>query len=524
MLSCFDSDGGTDIPTQEIKSGDTVNMPEIPNKEDNLFIGWYLAEKNNFSFKFNFDTPISKDIVLHAKWYDKTDTTDTDGDGLLDQLGLCFGTDPLNPDTDDDGLTDYDEVTTYKTNPLNPDTDDDKVDNGTEVAIGSNPLVAETKFTTKLGSSFTDENPKAIDVNVEMASSAENAGSLSIQAVNLIGHPLISIATPGYISNAAYEITTKNSNDIEAATLTFVLGSDYQETESFKPRIYYLNEEKVIIEKVENQNVNGNKISANLTHFSTYVLLNSVEFDSVLNHVIDFIEDTAAASLSGDSNNDFLSDYYTEAILNGNILLQDGTPYLMCVPETSKDLADWDGDGLLNGQEIYVVEENYTPIKKIAYVVMKSDPLNPDTDGDGYSDYDEVKKMRTSPTQITRPWPGTNISTTLNDIKLNDIFPEKYVEMSIKRYDFWQDFSQMWQSEAERIDVFKKIFINYFDEYSDGTILARDAEAATRQMKRQYWLDGLKLAGTFLQFSKATINLLSDIRGGKYSESFRTES
>ena len=34
-----------------------------------------------------------------------------------------FGTDPKNPDTDGDALTDGDEVLNYKTNPLNADTD-----------------------------------------------------------------------------------------------------------------------------------------------------------------------------------------------------------------------------------------------------------------------------------------------------------------------------------------------------------------------------------------------------------------
>ncbi|MBQ7197068.1 MAG: InlB B-repeat-containing protein [Synergistaceae bacterium] len=338
FIVTFDSNGGSDVSLQEVQNGSTANMPEIPEKENNLFVGWYLAGENNFSFKFNFDTPISRDITLHAKWYDQTDLTDTDGDGLTDALEFAFGTDPLEIDTDDDGLTDYDElnwlnynplakdsdgngvadgdedkdgdgltniqegnfgtnmiltdtdmdgltdyeeVITYKTDPLKPDTDDDGVDDGTEVAIGSNPLVAETKFTTSLETSRTAEDPEAIDVSVSMDSSAENAGTLYVQAVELVGHPLISSAMPGYISNAAYEITAENSADIESATLTFTLGSKYSETDSFKPRIYYVNEEAGVFEKVENQNVSGNKISATLTHFSTYILLNSVMFDEI---------------------------------------------------------------------------------------------------------------------------------------------------------------------------------------------------------------------------------------------------
>jgi hypothetical protein len=60
------------------------------------------------------------------------------------------GTDPLDVDSDNDSLTDYQEVawddddTAYSagldTNPLNPDTDGDGVIDGTESLAGTNPL------------------------------------------------------------------------------------------------------------------------------------------------------------------------------------------------------------------------------------------------------------------------------------------------------------------------------------------------------------------------------------------------
>jgi len=66
---------------------------------------------------------------------------DTDGDGLTDyEEVMIYGTDPLNPDTDGDGLTDYEEVMIYGTDPLNPDTDGDGYSDGEEVANGYNPL------------------------------------------------------------------------------------------------------------------------------------------------------------------------------------------------------------------------------------------------------------------------------------------------------------------------------------------------------------------------------------------------
>ncbi len=64
---------------------------------------------------------------------------DSDHDGLTDEEERALGTDPLNPDTDGDGLTDYDEVKVFGTDPLNPDTDGDGYKDGDEVAHGYNP-------------------------------------------------------------------------------------------------------------------------------------------------------------------------------------------------------------------------------------------------------------------------------------------------------------------------------------------------------------------------------------------------
>ncbi len=48
-------------------------------------------------------------------------------------------------DSDNDGLTDYDEITIYGTDQNDPDTDNDGVKDGNEVLRGTNPLVAEPK-------------------------------------------------------------------------------------------------------------------------------------------------------------------------------------------------------------------------------------------------------------------------------------------------------------------------------------------------------------------------------------------
>ncbi|MDW7680634.1 MAG: OmpA family protein [bacterium] len=70
---------------------------------------------------------------------------DWDKDGLTNKIEKELGTDPRNPDTDGDGLSDGDEVNIYKTDPLKADTDGDGLSDGDEVNIyKTNPLKADT--------------------------------------------------------------------------------------------------------------------------------------------------------------------------------------------------------------------------------------------------------------------------------------------------------------------------------------------------------------------------------------------
>ncbi|MCL1046519.1 PQQ-binding-like beta-propeller repeat protein [Shewanella electrodiphila] len=71
--------------------------------------------------------------------------SDSDGDGLTDGEEVNdHGTDPLNQDSDADGLNDYVEVATLGTNPLNEDSDADGIPDSWEVANSLNPLLDDT--------------------------------------------------------------------------------------------------------------------------------------------------------------------------------------------------------------------------------------------------------------------------------------------------------------------------------------------------------------------------------------------
>jgi hypothetical protein len=70
---------------------------------------------------------------------------DSDNDGLTNEDEVIYGTDTNNADTDSDTLSDGDEVHTYLTNPLLADTDNDGMPDGYETSHQLDPLVNDNE-------------------------------------------------------------------------------------------------------------------------------------------------------------------------------------------------------------------------------------------------------------------------------------------------------------------------------------------------------------------------------------------
>ena len=64
----FDTDGGSEVAAQNIMSGSTVAKPADPTKSGKIFAGWYKDSALNTPFDFN--TPITQDTTVYAKWSD----------------------------------------------------------------------------------------------------------------------------------------------------------------------------------------------------------------------------------------------------------------------------------------------------------------------------------------------------------------------------------------------------------------------------------------------------------------------
>jgi|GEM_PF-1149734 len=117
MTVTFDSMGGSDVAEDYPKWGGIVAEPEVPVREGYNFLGWYTDSE--CTTKYNFNTPVKKDITLYAKWekgpeeetYDVTFDT-SGGTAVSPKTNLSYGT-LLDLTTVTTSLEDYDFVGWY---------------------------------------------------------------------------------------------------------------------------------------------------------------------------------------------------------------------------------------------------------------------------------------------------------------------------------------------------------------------------------------------------------------------------
>ena len=65
----FDSYGGTPVPpAQEVEYGLTATKPADPTLKGYTFAFWYLGEDEQNATAYDFDTPVTENITLTAKW------------------------------------------------------------------------------------------------------------------------------------------------------------------------------------------------------------------------------------------------------------------------------------------------------------------------------------------------------------------------------------------------------------------------------------------------------------------------
>jgi hypothetical protein len=107
---------------------------------------------------------------------------DPDHDGLNNLQEFQHGTDPHNPDTDGDGLSDGDEVFKYHTNPLLADTDGDGIPDGVEVTTGTDPL-----------------DPNSYDLNKAVQSLEIKPSVFALTVSSIVGEASVQLSVLGHL-------------------------------------------------------------------------------------------------------------------------------------------------------------------------------------------------------------------------------------------------------------------------------------------------------------------------------------
>lgn len=319
------ADEVSNVPREQtVSPGERVNVPTSPTRDGYVFVGWYLSA--SYEEEFDFETRVEEDITLCARWFNCMNHTDTDGDGVIDELEALLGTDPNLTDTDGDGLSDHDEIWVLFTDPLKADTDGngiedgdedhdgdglankfeldcgsdptmvdtdgdklsdhdevylhktnvnlkdtdaDGVSDGKEVELGTDPLAYQSTFHVNV----TAGNCDGVIPSVEIELTGKQVETLSIDVVE--DDLLFPKTIPGYVGAAC---DFRVAGTFDEAVLRFQFEESLLESEGFDPVIYYFNEAEQQLEPLETR-IDGNVASARTTHFSKYILINRKVFE-----------------------------------------------------------------------------------------------------------------------------------------------------------------------------------------------------------------------------------------------------
>jgi len=309
--------------------------------------------------------------------------SDSDADGLLDGLEIQYGTNPNNVDSDDDGLIDGDEIY-YGTNPLHADSDMDGISDGDEISMGTNPLSRDTD-SDGLSDYYEiyvwKTNPCNLDTDGDDISDFDEVFGVYMESFGLVRTDPLTNDTDNDNLSDSDEIYVFFTNPTVKDTDGDGLG-DYSELIVYETNATNMDTDNDTVSDYDEimvydtdpllNDTDGDGLNDGLEVYGVYIGgIGMRKMDPLLNDTDgDGLSDYEEVSIyytdpiSSDPDNDGLND--TEEISHGFDPLD----------------SDTDDDGLSDGEEM------------LSY---GTDPLNPDTDGDGLSDYYELKEKGTDP-------------------------------------------------------------------------------------------------------------------------------
>lgn len=235
---------------------------------------------------------------------------DSDDDGLSNIKEFELGTKPFNPDTDNDGLTDGDEVNIYGTDPLKYDTDDDGISDGDEVALGTDPLspttdgIADTERTFVQTIDADDEILKDInteynpyDLSLEITAAGNAQSSLTVQESGY-SDSMFNWSILGTCPELNYDDSCK----VDEVVLKFKVDEEYidnpdseyaEENPEFagikRYNVFrFFEEDNILLPVKTDVDVENNTVSATVSDLGTYCL---IDMECFLQDIVQGAED-----------------------------------------------------------------------------------------------------------------------------------------------------------------------------------------------------------------------------------------
>ena len=434
----------TAVKDLSVAGGDAVVTWTDSNGIANTFIRLYVAARQDIDSDNDGVSDAEERLVFGTN----STKADTDGDGISDAMEInTYHTNPLKTDTDGDGLSDSVELNTYHTDPLKVDTDNDGLSDKDEVAVYlTNPNLADTD-----GDGFSDsfEIQQKTNPNFKALATADGyKQELTVREDaedgTIAGWSLYDNTPPGTIENV---IDPDNSSNRCIKLTGGAQDTGYALTLPSKEKFQF-------------------KISWRMKYSESYTVY--VDCDTNKGHRFVYYTNTYRDTLGTG-----------EFVHHGTGVESAKGTWVAISRDVQRDLWDAQPDcNITTVNKIIVRGSGYIDdIKTFAYadadrdnipyeleVNYGTDPLKFDTDGDSFSDYDEINKYGTDPVK-SESSPAVLPSNWTGSLDINTAFAGHALSYK-NSYELKASGSDIWNSA----DGFRFL---YETIYGDCEITAR---------------------------------------------------
>ena len=221
---------------------------------------------------------------------------DRDADGLTNGEEDKLKSSPYALDTDGDGISDYLEVTKYKTDPLVMDTDSDGVTDGDELSFGLDPLNKSSDKSSLDIDRIFDKNYTYEQCSLALKGNA-SIGQAIIQTFNTSGLSNY----PGIVGNF-YELYTGGTFTSASISIGYT-EKDLKTYSEDNLSIFQFTDDGKFIKVESVLNKENNTLSAELKHFSKYVIGDISVLDTPVNTQIMLVIDDSGSMYNTDYMN-----------------------------------------------------------------------------------------------------------------------------------------------------------------------------------------------------------------------------